>query len=203
MADKKEVWQDKGMFLSANFETHTVNGTEYKFFPVSVNVMFRMRTMAKPLATALRTLFSDTLTADRGRTVRQVPNAAEEFLAPVSAEIARLRAEQADKAISDLVEAFTDEKNATVVGELLVDSLRETFGRGSMSPSDCLSWFKGMDVETLSGMLVGLGKGNKKLLGPFGEILSQTLGRFAAQVEKVAAQLKVLPGGAQESQTAS
>ena len=193
MAVKAEPdWKGKIPFLAPTCETHRINGVELNFYPVSVNALFKARSMAKPLAAAIRTLFAQNAN-DRGQVRRIVQGASEEIVQATTPELAKLRAEQDERAISDLVEAFADDKNAMILAELIVDSLRDTFARGSMSAQDSLAWLKDLEAATLTEMLIGLAKGNKRVLGPFGEILSTALERLARQIEGVADVLKHLP----------
>lgn len=193
MAANKDSWKDVAKsFLAPQKATHVVGTRETNFYPISVKALLSSREVLKPLARALRVLFAQN-TSDQGTTRRTVGDAGEILISPIAPELAKLRHEQVDKALAELIDALTDDKNATVIGQLLVDALRDDFERDSMDPASCLAFVRGMDATTLSDMIVGFAKGNKKVLGPFGEILGETLGQFSAQVTSVVERLKAQP----------
>lgn len=192
MSTEKTSWKDKALFLCPDFEVHTINGQELRFYPISMVTLFKTRKLAKPLATALRTLFSQNQ-GDVASTFRRVADSQETIVSAIGTDLAKFRADQMDMAVHSLLDALIDEKNADILGEVVVDSLRDEFPRGSMDSKQCAELLKSMDVVTQMEMLKGLAKANKKVLGPLGDLLAETITRLAGNLTSVVTSLKAVP----------
>lgn len=178
------TWRDRLGFLSPKCVSHKVGTGEFEqsinFYPVSVRVAFRLKTMAKPLAQAINTLFSEGKN-DTGQTTRTSvdPDGSryeETVLEGVNPELAKYRDDRRDKAIAEIIEAFTDPKNQMVVSELLMDSMRDDFPR-KPSAEDINGFIESLSVDVLMQMLMGVAKANFGVLeGKLAEAVRQRAG---------------------------
>lgn len=167
-------WKSKASFVGeTNYTEHRVGDKDYKFYPVRVSTMFKLRRVALPLAKALAALFKPrgsfdstiverTLTEEDGAVSKEVRNEA------IEPELAKIRTDERVLAISELVEAFTDETNAAILGDIIVDSLREVYDAGKNNPPGH-EVIKAISLPTLKDLLIGVAKANKEVLGPLAD----------------------------------
>lgn len=180
-------WKSKFTFLTPNCVSHTIGEKEYKFYPISVGLAFKLRSVAKPLTKALTTLLGDTK-EDTGSIQRVVANAQgtsdqEIVIEPISADLARLRHEQRQKAVEELVEALTAEANLEIVGDILVDSLREDFPPGDKSNPTGKQFMAEITLPNVPDLLIGVAKANKGVFGPLVSKVGAMMSGLKAQVE--------------------
>lgn len=149
---------------------HEVNGEPVEFFPLSVGELFQIKDLLKPVARSLSVLLSNT-DSDRGSFSHSEfdPNAPtakvfERSETPVSVEVARFRSEERAKAASDLIDAFTNRTNGKAVARIILDSMRTNRPVTDDAANDL---FAALDIVTLRQLLVGVGKANADVLGPF------------------------------------
>ena len=187
-------WKEKFNFIAPIGIEHEVQGKKLTFYPISVKMLFVLKEIAKPLATAIAALFPD-VRKDVGAKYEYAndPNIkpGEERLIKmetegISSDLATLRENQQSKAISEIINVFTDQNNALVIGRLIVDSLQDEFERETMKSQDISEFVESLPITALKDMLIGLTKANSKVLGPLGERVSQllTLSEKQAQVLK-------------------
>lgn len=167
-------WQKKAAFVGGtNYVEREIQGDTYRFFPVRVKTLFRLRRVALPLAKALSTLFAPQ-NADFGVVQRQFndtgdgASGTETVTEPISRELAELRTRERTEAITGAIEAFTDPENAQVVGEILIDSLREEFNKGIDNPP-AKAVVEHLETPTLIEFLKGVAAANKEVLGPLAD----------------------------------
>ncbi len=172
------AWKERLSFLTPHYETAPVAGTDQHFYPISLGLAFRLRDIGKPLAKALSVLFADR-SHDTGTVDRQVSSTQrdaqgnviydrETILEPISDKLAALRVEQRSKAIEDLIEAVTSDNNLGVLGDLIVDSLRDLFPREAKDNPKGLDLLKDPDVNmaVLRDMILGMAKANRQVFDP-------------------------------------
>lgn len=187
MADWKE---GKSFLGSTNFVEHQVNGQTLRFHPVSVTVFFRLRKLAKPIATAVSTLFFPNDSRDV-RIVEQTiapsgddPGGKVTTNEPVSPEIAIMRDEQRSVAIAEAIDALTSDENADVVGEVIMDSLRDLFPRRSADNPPAREFMQALDACALAGLLIGVAKANAEVLGPLGKAAKEDAAGLLQQMQQ-------------------
>lgn len=177
----------KPSFLTPTFEAHEVGGDTYNFWPVSLRVLFKLRCVATPLAKSLSTLFSvrerDTITESHDWTdVETGERGSTTKLLPASTELSEALHKRRTAAIEELVIALTERSNLLIVGEIIMDSMREDFPR---NPSkEQIAAFvddEGMNVPTISALLVGVAKANKKVFGPLADTVSASLAKVVKE----------------------
>jgi len=164
-------WKDGKHFLGrTNYVEHKVNGCDLKFYPVRVEVMFKLRRIGKPLAKALSTLFSSG-DNDHGVTQRTHADGSTEVISePPATSLAKFRSEQRADSLAEAVDALLDPKNGEVVGELIMDSLQDEFPRGNKGNPSAGGFMGEVSGAVLVDLLKGVAAANKEVLGPLAEI---------------------------------
>ena len=180
-------WQDKLSCFSPNYIEHTVVGQKLHFYPVSVGMAFKLRTIGRPLAKSLTVLFSSNdndhgtkdiqVQNDQGGQDRQI------IIEPITDGLARIRHDQKIEAVDSLIEALTSDENAKVMADIFMDSLREEFPpeKPNERPPG-LEFMAKMPIAVLGGMSIGVMQANKDVFGPLTEKVAQAA---SAAVEKV------------------
>lgn len=167
-------WQDKLSCFSPNFVEHEVGGQKLHFYPVSVGMAFKLRTIGRPLARSLTVLFGNNEN-DHGTRDIQVENSSgghdrEIIIEPITEGLAKIRHEQKVMAVDSLIEALTSDENSQVLSNIIMDSLREQFPPDQPNERPPASEFIGvMPVPVLGGMLMGIMHANKDVFGPLTE----------------------------------
>lgn len=160
-------WKDRLSFLSPKCIKHTIGEGEMSqainFYPVSVRVAFRLKSMAKPLAQAISALFTRNRDDCRQMSRKFKDPGGEEgeetTVEAIDLALARYRDERRDKAIEQMIEAFADPQNQMIVAELLMDSMRDICPRNPTA-EDLQQFIASLTVDTLFGMLTGVAKAN-------------------------------------------
>jgi hypothetical protein len=189
MANNGEGWAAKLSCFTPNYIEHEVGGETLHFYPVSVGMAFKLRTIGRPLARSLAVLFGNK-DQDHGTRDAEVTDAEgssrQIIIEPISDGLAKIRFEQRAEAIDGIIGALTDEKNATVVAEILMDSLADTFpknDRKSWPPPE--EFIARMPLTVLGEMLFGLMKANKDVLGPLTEKVMAATENAVAKIGQV------------------
>lgn len=170
-------WKDKLAFLGkARFVTHEVEGDTYNFYRVSAGALFALREAAKVIGGAFAVLM-DSTARDSGSTVtsfvagESVPAGQTTACQAATPEVIKLRLDSKSKAVRDIIDAITDQKNVNVFAQLVIDSLAETFPRDAKDNPTPDQFMKEVDPSALVGMVIGVAKANKGMFGPLGEML--------------------------------
>jgi len=168
-------------FLKPKCIEHEVNEELLKFYPVSLGVIFQLKEVLKPLAFGLASIFTDK-GSDRGYTSTSDKDGFEQTIVnPIGVDLARLRAEEKQKAILDFLEAFSDIKSRNAMGRLVMDSLREEFGR-RLEHKDVTDFIESVDADSLVQLLTGVVRANKGVFGPFGDMIGKM---FSKNIERM------------------
>jgi len=194
MADEKKDWQEKLSCFSPNFVEHEVGNQTLHFYPISVGMAFKLRVIGRPLAKSLSVLFGNkdqdhgtkdvTVHNEYGSEDRQI------IIEPITEGLAKIRHAQRTESVEKLVEALTDDKNAAVVGEILMDSLREVFTKNQPDRPPPSEFMRMMPLPVLGNMIMGLVKANKEVFGP---LTDQVAAAASAAVNKIGAGVKTEP----------
>jgi len=178
------AWKEKMSFIAPQATPHRVQGQEFNFYPVSLATMFKLRGAAKSIAKALATIFNGNA-SDNGSVHRQIANEHKSFdtetvVEAVAADVIKLRHEQRVEAFQNVVETLMDEANLVVLGELIIDSLRDVFPKEARSEwPPAKEFITATEGPALVDMIVGVAKANKGLFGPL-------VGKAGATWSKVA-----------------
>jgi len=181
------AWKDKLSFLSPTCITHEINGSNVNFYPISLGLAFRLRTVAKPLVLAIQTLFA-TDKNDTGSTQKTTKRGedsydSETILAPITPELAALRSKQTADAVASLVDSILGDENLKIVGEILMDSMRDHFPPGNRDNPPPSEFIKEIEPSTAVQMLMGVLKANKGVFGPLERAMSGWTEKIKQKVE--------------------
>lgn len=191
-----EGWAGKLSCFSPNYVAHDVSGEELRFYPISVGLAFKLRTIGKPLARSLAVLFGNK-DQDHGTKDTEVTNTdgskdRQVSIEPITEGLAKIRFEQRVEAIDGIITALTDEQNAAVVGEIIMDSLADVFKKSERKEwPPVMEFINTMPLPVLGGMLMGVIKANQEVFGPLAgkvtEAAESAVARIAeARVEEPA-----------------
>jgi len=171
---------ERHSFLSPKYVEHEVNGLVLRFYPGSLRLLGRLRTISKPLVGAISTFFqnSDLLTRKVMRDFQspQGEASSETTLDPISPELLKNIDLRREGAIDQVFQAITSEENRAVIGEIIMDSLREEFPR--KPKAEQIREFvddPDLDVATTVQLLTGVAMANKGLFGPLAEPLAKRI----------------------------
>lgn len=180
-------WEDDLCYTSPKGHEHTVNGKTQKFYPVSVGLIFKLRTTGRSVAKAFGAIFADnkkdvqitdnTVSANGGidRTIQTLA---------VDLGIAKYRDDQRTNALGEVIDAFTSEETLLLLAEIIIDSLADVFPKDSNgvpqgpTPAQFIAKTK---LPTMAQMIIGVAKGNQDVFGPLAEKVSS----FLTDLEKV------------------
>lgn len=175
-------------FLDPTYIEHEVLGEIRRFYPARLKTAFKLKSVGRPLARAFSTLFSDT-SADNGKIYKDMRGedgtmGSETVIEPMSIEMARMRHEQRAQAIEDMIHQFTDDKNARLVAEIILDSLRDEYtwkqsevneNRVLIDEASISQIVDELDLSAFMDLLKGVALANKEVFGPMGEKMAQAV----------------------------
>lgn len=180
----------KFSFLAPRFELAKVGDKELKFFAVSTRALFRLKTLAGPIAQSLVTIMSGK-SQDIKRTSRDFHDpstgdmGSETTLEPLTPNIIKLRDGQRSEAVERLIQALTEDENRYIIGGLICDSLREEFP-DRPTPDDTVHEFMDDDDMNLPAMIELIGGVAKANKGAFGPLAGPLAAKLKAAVSKLA-----------------
>lgn len=178
-------WKAKASFLAPTYEVSLVQNESVRFYSISVGMAFKLRNAGKSLAKALALLFTDTK-KDAGSVYRKFEGDSigfESINDPITEKMAVLRSNQQSQAVQDVVDALTDPENVTLIGEIILSSLRDTFKDSDDRPT-AQEFMAELPLPVLTDMLLGVAKANKRVLGPLGQTLSDLWPEVQALIQK-------------------
>lgn len=183
--DKEAEWKKILSFQTPKYETSKVMGTDQNFYPVSVGMLFKLKRVGASLVDALALFFANTnndlktrenIITDKDGNIQR-----ETTIEQLSFEMAQYRDNQKQIAWKKAFEAIFDEGNKAVIGELIMDCLREVFPRdplsgvfreGSPQPAEFMNE---MPAVMLVDFILGVAKANRDVLGPLGQTVKSHL----------------------------
>lgn len=168
-------------FLPPKRTTHEVSGVEWQFYPISVDCAIKLRSLGGPLVSALTVLFARN-SNDVRQIVREFDASAtesagrESVVEAISPELATLRSKERRDALKEAVDTVFDPENKNMVGQVLMDSLRDMFPRDTRRDwPPAQEFMKHFDVVTLREAVVGLIKANVEVFGPFAKKITEVI----------------------------
>jgi hypothetical protein len=161
------TWPKGLTFLEPKSTPHEVGGKKLNFYPMSIGLAFKLKSIGKPLGAALSVLFTNDKN-DAGTKIRLVANEhgtqdSEQIGEPISPELAALRLKQKSDAISNLIDAITADSTQELLGTVIMDSLRDQFKDSRPSTEEFVT---NVHMPQLVEMLIGVAKANKGVFGP-------------------------------------
>lgn len=178
-------------FLTSNHIEHEVKGVKEKFYPVSVKMAFKIKTLAEPLANAVMAFFRSDSSQDTGtrETISPVEGTAlvahQKVTEPISLQLAQFRAAQFASAVKDLFQAGCSEDTQKVLGELVMDSMKEYFGDQKPTAEEFLAE---TPLDVLPDLIVGMVKANKGVFGPLALKVEKWIGEMKNGLAKTIAE---------------
>lgn len=169
-------FKEKLALLRRKTESREIQGQTFTFHPISVGMLFELRTSMKPLMKGLKALFSkqeaagsQTVEETRDPMTGAVLGRVTHLGAP-SLEMAEFHQAKADKDITEAIDAVLGEDNRVLLGRVLADSLRDLFdGKPADEEVEAFIADEAMDLPTLVELLQGFFQVNSKVFGPFAE----------------------------------
>lgn len=155
--------------------TKVINDQSWTFTPVSLLLLYELRTCLEPVTVAIQTLMAKSEDRDRDgtQTVEKVtrPDGSEEtvtHLGSTNIDLARFRADRADKATKDALNAILGQESRLALARILADSLRSNLER-PMTDDEALEFFGEIDLPLALEFLAGFLEVNASVFAPFGQ----------------------------------
>lgn len=176
--------KNKLALLKRNTEVREIAGQTFTFYPISVRMLFELRSNMEPLMKGLKLLMNlnkgedqvgtQTIeeTKDPSLYNAKVPSANTltrvTHIGVPDVSVLKARAEAADKETRDAVEAVLGDHNRLLLGRVLADSLRD---EGIKSDAEIQEFIQdpAFDLPLLVEFLSGFFAVNAKVFGPFAE----------------------------------
>lgn len=173
---------DKFRLLSPYYVEREITGQTYRFYPNSVRVAARLSDLISELIGNFSVLMHNT-DRDAGSKHEEIKDPSGGTISTtqidaVSPEVLQLRVAQREKASRAALSALLNPKYRLLVGELLMDSMRDDFTRGAAaSADDAQDLVDSMEVPVLMEFIKGLVAANSKVFGDLGKDLRDALGK--------------------------
>lgn len=168
-------WKERAGFLAPKEIEHTVAGTSVKFWPPSMRQVAKLRVVGGTLAKSLITLWGTESEQDTGKIVTDT----ETMIQPIEPALAQLRQKQRAEAVEEAIGSLLSSETLGVVGELLIDSMREVFPPEGTHPPG-LEITNSMTPQELKECLHGLIKANSGAFGPFASSVGKVLNHLVS-----------------------
>ncbi len=167
------TWREKLPFLTASDGVeHSVMGSKFTFYPISSGKIFKLKKLAGPIGKLLDTLQKNTNSTSSkisrmGETETEgaVETIETNAIDPKLEEQMALRRQFA---IAELIEALTDDKNIGAVGDLILDSIKDTYPRGDAGNPTGSEFIETLPLPALADIVIGVVEANKEVFGPLG-----------------------------------
>lgn len=164
-----------------------INGKTVTFHTCSVRTCARLSSFISKMAGHLSVLMTSE-NRDQGKVEEDYQTKEGEIIQktivdPINPDLAELRVAKRKKAVEEAFSELMSEPNRALIGDLLMDSLKENFPRGEKRPADeCLEFVDSMDVPTFIQFLIGLAAANAKVFGDLGKELSRAFQAKAGEL---------------------
>jgi hypothetical protein len=146
-----------------------VSDQQVEFWSCSFPVLFQLKSAVGPISKAVMSLFKgnrndvsrfqeDTKNKD-GTPSRVIQEMA------ITPEMAKVRAEQSNKAIQEALDGIFADQNRLLIGKVLMDSMRGVCKRKPTVP-EIEEFLADLDFGIIVEMLTGVAKANAEVFGP-------------------------------------
>lgn len=194
-------FRQKFALLKRHTEEREIQGQKFTFYPISIPMLFELRTSMAPLMKGLKAIFAKG-GADGAQTVEETRDPATgkilqrlTHLGPPDPAVLKQRADESDKAMVAAVDAVLGEQNRMLLGRVLADSLRDEFG--PKPTDDEIRDFvsdPALDLPLLVEFLGGFLAVNAKVFGPFAQRVREMMkAKMADLTQKTQAQSPATP----------
>lgn len=180
-------------FLKPKFIVREVNEKKLHFYSPPVLTILKLSDFATPLSHALIAVFQDVET-DQGRVTQdyQTPDGeqgSKTAFEPLTVDLARYRDGSRRDAITKLIGSLTSTEARLMLGEVIMESLREEFERpkGGFTDEQVTEFIQDPDLDgaTAVDLLSGVMEASKGIFGPFAEAATAVVEMFKTRVAAV------------------
>ena len=163
-------WKENFGFSNPPYIEHNVGDKSHNFYQTSAWMALRLKSLGASVAKLLGLIFSN----DKDNTIvyRQAENFSETINEAINPALADTRFKQKENAAESVIEALMSDKNAFVVADLIMDSMRDDFSRVTKERPSPGEFLQETPLPALVDMLMGVAKANKDALGPLKSLLS-------------------------------
>ena len=176
-------FKQKFALLKRNTVTREIAGQPFTFYPISIPMLFDLKSTMEPLMKALKTLFSGEVSGAGTKTEEETRDPlSQKVLAKVThygvpdINVLKLKAEQSDATMKLAIETVFGEQNRMLVGRVLADSLRDEFdGRPNDSQIREFVMDPAFDLTVLIAMLGGFFEVNARVFGPLAQRVKEQI----------------------------
>lgn len=162
---------------------------EKRFYEMRAGLVPRMKTIALPLVKSLTVLFGkkdgDRATQHREHVTEGSREVNYTILAP-SPELVRERHAQQQAAVESLFAGITDQATLAAVADIIADSLRDDFPDAKARAAAAVKIREEMTLPQMVPFLIGVGKANAALFGPFQELVPDMVASFKRKLVEAA-----------------
>lgn len=209
-------WKDKS-YLAPPFHVLTIgpegDKTEMKFYAVTVSTAFKLREIAGDLGKGLASFFGSM--ESKANTKQEIIEDGEgssqrKIESTPNIELEQYRIEEQKKAIQNLLTLFMSDEARTVLGLIIISSLRDEFPPGASDNPEPMEYVDALPATLLPQMLMGVMLANKEVFGPLAkrgeeafDQLKELLDQKMKKLEKMTIQAKenVEDGGEEGTQS--
>ena len=161
---------------------------EKRFYEMRAGLVPRVKTIALPLVKSLTVLFSkkdgDRATQHREHKTENSHEVNYTILA-TTPEMARERHSQQTAAVEGLFAGLTSTETLDAVAEIIVDSLRDDFPNKEARAAGAKKLREDLSLPQMVPFLIGVGKANKDLFGPFADLAPDMVAGFKRKLEEI------------------
>lgn len=180
---KEQKWKECMAFMTPNYVEAKVNNQNLKFWPVSVGLIFKLRSVARPLLTAIAML-----TQENANDVKKIERMvrtpdgkgfdSEIVVEAISPELAKYREGKREFLIGDTIEKLLADDNKEVLGEIIMDALHEVFPRDPLSRKfkddvQPREFIESITFQQLVQLLTGVASANQEIFGPLAQTVQE------------------------------
>lgn len=145
---------------------HEVGGVICKFYPINGRMVFATRGLLKSVSKSIAALF---MQGDNDVSIEQSKIKAGDneqqrtSQTAISSELAKLRFDQRQLGIENLVEGLTSDPSSRVIADIIMASMKDYYPRGSKTADQFLDE---TPAPVLAEMIAGVMKANARIFDP-------------------------------------
>lgn len=182
--------REKLSLLTRKAIDREIGGQMFTFYPISLGALADLRTVGIPIFKMVKSFFSrgslnGAQTVDNVKTADGAMQSTTHMAEP-SIELVRLKIEQEEKLLTDVVQALLGDETRMMLGRLLADSLREEFGPKPKA-DEVKAFIDEVELPVLVDMLGAFLEVNTSVFGPLApkvrEMVQERIQGAVAQAE--------------------
>jgi len=191
---RPELKESFSFIFSPKGVKHEVEGEELTFYPITLGKLKEIKETASSLAQAIASIMfqdkvSETLSSSTYKEDKKTGSFENDTQQEASIAILEHKDKERKSAIHNIITILLDESNFTILGDLLVHSLRDKFP-ADMKKGEILEFVQVTPLPALKDMVIGIVKANMKALGPLAERIVQLQGEIMGGLETIAKNVK-------------